>query len=167
MALWNVTGYYVTLSGEFSLQPQGLFFIHLESKFWSSSGLCKGLAFLFPRWLFSCQMISSCIIYVSATPEFIPATQTVAPIFKHTQIPSLTWNTHFDGSQASSRDMPTTESLEARPSLNLSFHVFPFLVRGTVYSPFRSSVQKSGSHPGFISSHNMLDSIHEYFLIFS
>lgn len=64
--------------------------------------------------------------------------------------------------------MPTTESLEAHPSLNLFLHL-PLLstwYHGSTHSPSRFSVQKSGHHPGFISFHNILYSIHEYFLIF-
>lgn len=76
--------YFVFLSAIVRTQPdiispcqkcehQDLFIIHLKSKFWSSSGLCKGssssLVIFFPKrshpllWLY--------IIYVSSTPKCI------------------------------------------------------------------------------------------------
>lgn len=61
--------------------------------------------------------------------------------------------------------MPTIESLIAQPSSNIVSQVFSFSVNGTIHSPSRCSIQKSGSHLEFVSLHNIPYSIHSYFVI--
>lgn len=119
----DTTRYYITMPGEVSFEHQDLFIIHLKSKFWSSSGICKGFSLLL-AWLFS--FLNDLILYYDYISFMFHQLQNVFLIHR-SLLSSLNIHIYHYLSDISTLmahrylkcSMPTPKSLAAQPFFNL------------------------------------------------